>query len=444
MTHYNGFYIGILLCLLLELNQPAYSQTFGTSPHDSLHTLNSTHEDTTELKVPSESISFSPHKVLSRQLIRFYQIFASPARGTVCPMHPTCSRYAYEAFARYNFLRAWLMTTDRLIRCGMDEEQYTKVLVGKWYRWFDGDSNVFDDFHIDVKGGTIGCKASLGIDNAIGISEPTETKNKKIYYGSDSIMYHFAEWLRKRGDYESAIIEYLRLEYSYPLSEYISNARKSVCECYYLSGFYKKAIECSKQLLYPTTNIKDNIDIILLMGASYFRCGNYNDSIEILDTISVKGYSDDIENHTKALMLQGLNAAYMRKWKNAERYFLEVSDGSEFKLQAIHCARVCNLINSSKKKNPTLAGVLAIMPGLGYLYSGYSRTALSAFIINGAFIWGAAEAFKENHSGLGATLSFIGFGWYAGNIYGSITSARRYNGKQVRDLLLKLDIGFKF
>ena len=88
--------------------------------------------------------------------------------------------------------------------------------------------------------------------------------------------------------------------------------------------------------------------------------------------------------------------------------------------------------------------MLALIPGLGYLYDGYPRTALSALIINGAFIWGAAEAYNEGRNGLGTMLGIIGLGWYAGNIYGSVTSAERSNHKLDADLLLKFDVGFGF
>jgi len=41
-------------------------------------------------------------------------------------------------------------------------------------------------------------------------------------------------------------------------------------------------------------------------------------------------------------------------------------------------------------------------------------------------------------------LSVLSFGWYAGNIYGSVMSAERRNIKLKNDLLLKYNIGFKF
>jgi hypothetical protein len=88
--------------------------------------------------------------------------------------------------------------------------------------------------------------------------------------------------------------------------------------------------------------------------------------------------------------------------------------------------------------------VLGVLPGLGYLYDGYKRTALTAFLVNGLFLWGTAEAFRAGDEGVGAAVGGIGLGWYTGNIYGSVVSARRANLKRENDLLSRYELGFEF
>ena len=53
--------------------------------------------------------------------ISFYQNIVSRADGNRCPMYPSCTHYAQEAFKRYNFFLAWVLISDRLLRCGHDE-----------------------------------------------------------------------------------------------------------------------------------------------------------------------------------------------------------------------------------------------------------------------------------------------------------------------------------
>jgi putative membrane protein insertion efficiency factor len=53
--------------------------------------------------------------------ISFYQKIISPAVGNRCRMRPSCSNYSKEAFQDYGFFLGWIMTCDRLMRCGRDE-----------------------------------------------------------------------------------------------------------------------------------------------------------------------------------------------------------------------------------------------------------------------------------------------------------------------------------
>jgi putative component of membrane protein insertase Oxa1/YidC/SpoIIIJ protein YidD len=436
--------IGVWLCLCLAFSQPNYAQNCNNDPQVAIPSPNLIPADTVGMIPSAEPVVVPPHLVLAQGVIRFYRTFASPARGTVCPMYPTCSQYAYEAFNRHNPLQAWLMVSDRLMRCGADPQQYPQVLAGECYRWFDGDPKALKDgsgsvfrrdSRLKVSGG--GTYPDMAADRAV-------LPERANFCESDSSMYRFAEWLKNRGDYGPAVIEFLRLEYYHPQSEFLLDARKSVCECYYLSGSYPEAIECVEGLLPTAMPCQAEGDLILIMGASYFRGSYYEKAIETFGRIPGKECFAQSEQCAKAMILQGLSAAYARKWKVAEKCFLEVSDSSQYVQQARSCAHLCSEIGSSRRRNPGLSGVLAIIPGLGYLYDGYPRTAISAFIINGVFIWGTVEAFQKDQEGLGATLGVIGLGWYAGNIYGSVTSARRSNEKQERDMLLKLDIGFRF
>ncbi|MDO4778004.1 MAG: membrane protein insertion efficiency factor YidD [Tissierellia bacterium] len=51
-------------------------------------------------------------------LINLYQKYISPALGSSkCRFSPTCSEYAIQAFEKYNFLKAFLLTIWRILRC---------------------------------------------------------------------------------------------------------------------------------------------------------------------------------------------------------------------------------------------------------------------------------------------------------------------------------------
>lgn len=49
--------------------------------------------------------------------IRFYQLAISPGLPSACRFEPSCSRYAYEAVARFGPRRGCWLAFKRLTRC---------------------------------------------------------------------------------------------------------------------------------------------------------------------------------------------------------------------------------------------------------------------------------------------------------------------------------------
>ncbi|MBF0233565.1 MAG: membrane protein insertion efficiency factor YidD [Desulfamplus sp.] len=62
----------------------------------------------------------------------FFQLYRdviSPADGDRCGMSPSCSKYGQEAFTKHGLFMGWIMTCDRLIRCGRDERSFSPSVV---------------------------------------------------------------------------------------------------------------------------------------------------------------------------------------------------------------------------------------------------------------------------------------------------------------------------
>jgi putative membrane protein insertion efficiency factor len=56
-------------------------------------------------------------------IVRFYQNYLSGADGSRCPMMPSCSEYAAQAVERHGPVIGWIMTCDRILRCGRSETE---------------------------------------------------------------------------------------------------------------------------------------------------------------------------------------------------------------------------------------------------------------------------------------------------------------------------------
>lgn len=54
---------------------------------------------------------------IALMLLRFYQACISPMFPGCCRFRPTCSEYAAQAFQKYNFGKAFILTIKRLSKC---------------------------------------------------------------------------------------------------------------------------------------------------------------------------------------------------------------------------------------------------------------------------------------------------------------------------------------
>lgn len=84
-----------------------------------------------------------------------------------------------------------------------------------------------------------------------------------------------------------------------------------------------------------------------------------------------------------------------------------------------------------RDKTPWVGGVLGLVPGLGYVYSGEYANAARSLILNSLFIWGMVEAADSEEWGIFAVVAFGELTWYSGSIYGGIDAAHRHNQRRL-------------
>src|SRR5262249_36619242 len=119
---------------------------------------------------------------------------------------------------------------------------------------------------------------------------------------------------------------------------------------------------------------------------------------------------------------------YQRQWRDAAAQFQQVGPESMLYQSAQLLAQEALEGERLPTKSPVLAGILSgLLPGGGQLYNGRVGDALLAFFLNGLFIAGAIEAVHSNVPAVAGVLSFFEAGWYAGNIYGAVNGAYKYN-----------------
>ena len=50
-------------------------------------------------------------------LIKLYQRYISPYKGTKCPFFPSCSQYGIESIEKFGIIKGVFLTISRIIRC---------------------------------------------------------------------------------------------------------------------------------------------------------------------------------------------------------------------------------------------------------------------------------------------------------------------------------------
>ncbi|MBC2704562.1 membrane protein insertion efficiency factor YidD [Desulfobacula sp.] len=75
------------------------------------------------------SLCETPFALDQNFLFKFYQEHISVVDGNRCSMYPSCSRYASRAFEKHGPVLGWIMTCDRLVRCGRDEVKLSEKVI---------------------------------------------------------------------------------------------------------------------------------------------------------------------------------------------------------------------------------------------------------------------------------------------------------------------------
>lgn len=86
-------------------------------------------------------------------------------------------------------------------------------------------------------------------------------------------------------------------------------------------------------------------------------------------------------------------------------------------------------------KKPWLGGVLGLIPGLGYVYSGEYANGLRSLLLNSLFLWAMVETAEDDEWALFAVSAFFEVTWYSGSIYGGIDAAHRCNQRRLDDAI---------
>ncbi len=258
-----------------------------------------------------------------------------------------------------------------------------------------------------------------------------------LIINSDS-QFSYAENLFTKGEYSRAIDEYKRFIYFFPTDERVHFAHYKIGRAYYSSQNYETAVGEFNRLI-------NKMSIGQMSNKALFAKSHWRVSECYVALAQFKAAIISLENLIALVKDRNIldDAYYRIGWVHIETASFDKAIESFSKINPENKPKfqVERVITELKKplqiprKDPTLTGFLSVLPGAGYVYCERYQDALIAFLVNAALIFAAYESFDKDLNALGAIISVVGVGFYAGNIYGATTSAHKYNRKKTRDFV---------
>lgn len=235
-----------------------------------------------------------------------------------------------------------------------------------------------------------------------------------------------ATQLADTSEFEPAAIEYRR-------AALITNKKsdKAVFSMFSADSYLKADMpQLSIKELDKASNNSTTLDneLSLLYFKSNEKLGKYDNALFYLEPLQFE--EDSYARYAK------LNIASIRmRQGNPEEALSGLQDAEFDTSKAIRAIR--NYQSKSDKK-PWLGGLLGMVPGLGYAYSGEYANAFRSLILNSLFIFGMVETAKDDEWGAFAVISFFELTWYSGSIYGGLDAAHRYNRNRLDDCIREI------
>lgn len=237
--------------------------------------------------------------------------------------------------------------------------------------------------------------------------------------------FQFAEHYFEKGEYYRAIGEYERFIYFFEEDDRVVLSRYRIAVSYLRGEQYEDAVKAFEQVVEKHPNTMYAYRSYLGIADAHAWLKRYDEALVTLDNLITIAPDQEIKDEA----YYQCGWVYLEKGmgEDAQACFDKISpeNGEKFRLKDL--AKELDKKKLVKRKDPAVAGLLAILPGAGHLYCQRPRDAVVSFLANGALILAAYESFDNDLDALGGMLTFVEIGFYGGNIYSAVSSAHKYN-----------------
>ena len=252
--------------------------------------------------------------------------------------------------------------------------------------------------------------------------------------------YRYAERLFESGDYQAARLEYKRLLFHRPDTEFRDVADYRVAQSYYYQNQPERAKHLFREFLDVHPNSPFRFRSQLMIGQLHFDAGQY--SLARTTLFELLHSSADTEVMATAHYLRGWCYVYTTDWDRAIAELRRVDTHQTDTPPGGNARRLADTLFEKTPllhKSPQIAGWLStIVPGSGQFYVGRVKEGVLAAVLSGTFIYLLTDAIRERRYVDCAGISLVGWQFYWGNRLEAQRFASEYNSQRERELIERL------
>jgi putative component of membrane protein insertase Oxa1/YidC/SpoIIIJ protein YidD len=354
-------------------------------------------------------------------VLDLYRSQIRPAIGQRCSLQPSCSEYARQALSRHGVVGVALIG-DRAIREPDVVAAQADPVVINGRRFYRDPLDAHDGWLTAARG-----DASVEDDRP---AAPPRVASPPARALSEDLSLALALDLMRETRYPAAALEFRRLALAAPEPETAAGYAWAAAYAELRAGDHA-AVDALLDRVEPRAPALRG-DALALRGQAALDAGRTVQAAFYLDSLAHHAPPDSAQ---RRFALRRLARAHvlrddLRAAADALRA-PELDDPAAVDALAAY--------RDGPRRRPRLGGVLGLLPGLGYAYSGEYANGLRALILNGLFLWGMAETAQEEHWGGFAALTFFELTWYTGSVYGGIDAAHRFNAARRATCLSAID-----
>ena len=238
----------------------------------------------------------------------------------------------------------------------------------------------------------------------------------------------FATYLYASGNYKLAATEYERLLFLEPEND---SLRQRILKSMLLSEDYEGSNMRATLFNMPVEGFSNGMANLYSYGL--IVAGNQSSARAFLNINSNLSAQEKTHYTAYSYLLEN-------EFKKAQ----QLKSESQLTMDSQLSALIDETLNIKRKSPALAAGMSAVVPGLGKFYTGDWKDAIIALVTVGVTGYQSYRGFNRNgvSSGYGWIYGSLAAGFYLGNIYGSASSAKRYNKRQTNQVAQRIRHSF--